>query len=711
MVEEPYRKPNLVEPATNDGEDCLCDRCISLDFTAILASIGTRVYPYSHTESPRIPFIRLATLERLPASNCALCRLFDRYISGMWEKAELGAVSWIYANVTPNILYKSTSALSSDITPICTKNTEDVSSSISTRATPLFFDTSNSQKWFSNVDDLLETRQLVILRDNLPRRGAVLMRAMDRMGFIGELSIPSHTLQISPRSVKPNNVDYSEIKRWIASCHEQRLEPCRLCKPSEVQNKWPLRLIDCQMRALVSARDLGPPCPPYLALSYCWGRQRGPLELPKHKHGKLPDNLPLTIEDSITATQGLGYRYLWIDRYCIDQNDDDDKRQQIHIMSDIYGCAAATIIALAGDPTFGLPGVSTTPRVHQPHVKIGDRTLTWTMDSSAQEIWQSAWNSRAWTYQEAMLSHRRLYFTTRQVIFQCGTLRCEEAIHTPQEIVGWKRSPPIFENITKEGGLFGNITDRVNEYSKRQIGFQADILNGIHGVLSVFAKLRGELNLWGVSMGAASEQAFLLGLGWKLEMPGRRRKGFPTWSWAGWEGVVANRGSSRQDTLTQAHSIRVDIECSGGNSIGWSQLQSFWSHQACSFQTSATGEQNDFKVLLLHCTSHPVLFEDPINTDALLKIPVKIGLDPTVTSGYFFPLDEDVISNPFCLTGSPLRAIGLPCLAYEDELMLVVRETTCDCWVRVGHVQVDASIPYEKSLQSLDILHSPLRLV
>jgi hypothetical protein len=102
----------------------------------------------------------------------------------------------------------------------------------------------------------------------------------------------------------PVHIDFDQIKRWIAEC-EVNHSKCRLETKKRVQG---LRLIDCKTRTVVSAQRN---CE-YAALSYVWGN----LE-PGHvvEHGILPTQLPHTIEDSILATQLLGCRYLWIDKY------------------------------------------------------------------------------------------------------------------------------------------------------------------------------------------------------------------------------------------------------------------------------------------------------------------------------------------------------------------------------------------------------------
>jgi hypothetical protein len=81
-------------------------------------------------------------------------------------------------------------------------------------------------------------------------------------------------------------------------------------------------------------------------------------------------NAPKLIGDSIDATLRLKFRYLWIDRYCIDQSDDLSKDTQIGQMDLIYAHAQLTIIAEAGeDPKNGLPGVRVTMRSGLPQLR------------------------------------------------------------------------------------------------------------------------------------------------------------------------------------------------------------------------------------------------------------------------------------------------------------------------------------------------------
>jgi hypothetical protein len=49
-----------------------------------------------------------------------------------------------------------------------------------------------------------------------------------------------------------------------------------------------------------------------------------------HPEDQLPLDIPEVAEDAIHVTKELGYRYLWIDRYCIPR---DEKKRHVHIQN------------------------------------------------------------------------------------------------------------------------------------------------------------------------------------------------------------------------------------------------------------------------------------------------------------------------------------------------------------------------------------------
>jgi Heterokaryon incompatibility protein (HET) len=94
---------------------------------------------------------------------------------------------------------------------------------------------------------------------------------------------------------------------------------------------------------------------PYVALSYCWGGEQ-PLStttatLERYRRSMLPtsqasdESLPSTIQDAIFITHNLGFSLLWIDAFCICQDDQEEKAIEISLMPSIYRHAVVTIAA------------------------------------------------------------------------------------------------------------------------------------------------------------------------------------------------------------------------------------------------------------------------------------------------------------------------------------------------------------------------------
>ncbi|KIM99873.1 hypothetical protein OIDMADRAFT_126407 [Oidiodendron maius Zn] len=320
-----------------------------------------------------------------------------------------------------------------------------------------------------------------------------------------------------------------------------------------------LRVIECSTRRLVKAPE---DCI-YLALSYVWG---SPTDSEPEVRGNdfLPCQLPLTIEDAITVTLQLGHEYLWVDRYCIPQTKSEEFEMQIRHMNLVYKNAYATIVAAAGeDPNYGLPGVSKRARNIRPSTRIGQHYIASIPDSVEPEILQSKWNSRAWTYQEAIFSKRRIIFTDFEVYFDCERMRCRESIRTdldtPSQGYYCDQTTPEFLPF-ELGHDSSDYYERVQKYTQRSLTYDSDILNAFQGLLREYETRRGFkiYHVWGVptiscikktfgggdhqSVVKTSLQGFMLGLCWFLKSPSERRVGFPSWSWVGWKGIIESQG-------------------------------------------------------------------------------------------------------------------------------------------------------------------------
>ncbi|KAF2836990.1 HET-domain-containing protein, partial [Patellaria atrata CBS 101060] len=219
------------------------------------------------------------------------------------------------------------------------------------------------------------------------------------------------------RFIDPLLADFELVRNWLTFCCKNHTRDCT------VESGDPIRmfqLIDCNSNKIVTAiRRMK-----YIALSYVWGVHSSEDAL---EDGKLVwKHLPQTIRDAIKITKLLGYRYLWVDRYCIPA-DPRLKHTQIRKMDIIYQHAQATLLGAAGkNATYGLPGAGTRCRKTQRAVEMGQHKLFSTFARPETVIKQSTWMTRGWTYQEAMLSKRRIFFTDEQVYFECAGMQCSE---------------------------------------------------------------------------------------------------------------------------------------------------------------------------------------------------------------------------------------------------------------------------------------------
>jgi len=186
--------------------------------------------------------------------------------------------------------------------------------------------------------------------------------------------------------IRGEKVDFGEIREWLEFCEVHHIVGC--CE-AEVVTLSGFKLIECHTRQIV----LAPKTNDYIALSYVWGQG---LEESQVVKGMLPNPAPQVIEDAIMVAKELDVRYLWVDRYCIDQ-DGDDKDHQIRNMDLIYRGAKLTIIAAAGeDPSFGLPGISSAKRTTQPMIRVRGHWLVSSLADPALELRNSKWASRGW---------------------------------------------------------------------------------------------------------------------------------------------------------------------------------------------------------------------------------------------------------------------------------------------------------------------------
>ncbi|KAM5385384.1 hypothetical protein ACJZ2D_001025 [Fusarium nematophilum] len=214
------------------------------------------------------------------------------------------------------------------------------------------------------------------------------------------------------------------IQDWLKTCMAGH-RSCRYgisgsrCSDSERTALLPTRVVD------VTGRD---PCilvtngghGLYTTLSYCWD--------PRQVSNRVAvGGTAQTIQDAIEITKELGFRYLWIDRLCIIQDDRNDWRDEAAKMCDIYQRSVLTLAALGADSdSSGLyPDEGHRPVLLRCGDGLGNmravvpRRGRYMMSPLETELDKSTWNTRAWVLQEKLLSRRTVFFGKHELYWEC----------------------------------------------------------------------------------------------------------------------------------------------------------------------------------------------------------------------------------------------------------------------------------------------------
>ena len=328
----------------------------------------------------------------------------------------------------------------------------------------------------------------------------------------------------------------------------------------------------------------------YVTLSYCWGHPKqasSQLKLTSTVQKRLEsgftiDELAPIQRDAIRVAQALSIPFIWIDALCIMQDNRQDWEQESATMDRIYASSYVTIciltsnscqdgfierpnhpgrIRLPYDPTTAASGES----YELGHGAIYEDPAISSWNESDLE--SNAWNTRGWTFQEKLMSTRRLYFGNAGLHFSCSNRLSSEYSGVEQEPQSLMLHNIL--NLRNPSSLYQAWYNHIAApYSTRTLTYMPDTLSAISGLARHFARLTADQYVAGLW-----RQDLLHGLFWVLHHPPHDSLAnlvesiihpplyiAPSWSWVG-RGQLSFFLRGRRDLLSRLTAQRAQLEC------------------------------------------------------------------------------------------------------------------------------------------------------
>jgi hypothetical protein len=181
----------------------------------------------------------------------------------------------------------------------------------------------------------------------------------------------------------------------------------------------------------------------YVALSHCWGpteQMKFRLEpnVRKACYERIDfDQLSTNMQHALVITRSLGLSYVWIDSLCIMQGETEeaieDWKREAKTMGDVYSGAVSTIASTGSASSSGgcfhdrdvsslkpcVVGVSSVEGLNPSAIYARRDDYV----DFERYVDKSPLNTRAWVFQERLLSRRILHFGAEMVYWEC----CEGA--------------------------------------------------------------------------------------------------------------------------------------------------------------------------------------------------------------------------------------------------------------------------------------------
>ncbi|KAH3909375.1 hypothetical protein HBI56_185760 [Parastagonospora nodorum] len=216
------------------------------------------------------------------------------------------------------------------------------------------------------------------------------------------------------------------------------------------------------------------------------------------------DTIPPSFQDAISFARKLALPFLWIDALCIIQDDAKDWQQQSSAMADIYQGAYLTLAATsspnAGGGCYTQMHTSPAHRSTSPLLTIHSANSTRCLSARPKfthKMSRLPLLTRAWVYQERILSPRVLHFADEELVWECQhAVTCECSGDNLEDRMEHARI-----SLSNSFGLIGPHRRHpapldlwfqiVDEYTSLRLKFASDMLPALSGIAKAFAERCG----------------------------------------------------------------------------------------------------------------------------------------------------------------------------------------------------------------------------
>jgi hypothetical protein len=344
---------------------------------------------------------------------------------------------------------------------------------------------------------------------------------------------------------------------WVKDCLNNHLE---CTKASPTLPPLPKRVLDVgpQDGSKVPLLHAKPGNAPYAVLSHCWGnapiRRTLLSNIADHKRGIELHSLSQTFQDAIFVTRSLDIRYLWIDSLCIIQDSLSDWDEQSAQMAEIYHQAQVMIAANKGYNSAAGCFAMRNPLAIKPcPMELGfgscadlqEKVFVYQALSFSYE--SGPLKTRAWCFQEELLSVRSIAFGSNQIAWKCRTAMASESCPAYSGNSGETTQVASYDVSSAETSETRSIHEAyykwysiATAFSKRNITRDSDRLPALIGIAKTYKPLVRDSYIAGLW-----KKDLIYGLLWQRPnykpipngAPGPRRHTTaeqylaPSWSW------------------------------------------------------------------------------------------------------------------------------------------------------------------------------------